>query len=103
LRCAGVAVLKGLRLGEEAGLAERLDQLQDTFVRDPSSHPAHEGRVVDRIETRLDVSVDHPRAVTWLCGQLMNLTVGILRPMPKPEAVRTRLEVGLEDRFPGPV
>jgi cytidylate kinase len=42
LRCAGVAVLKGLRPGEDAGLAEGLDLRQDTLVRDPSPHPVQQ-------------------------------------------------------------
>src|SRR5215204_94269 len=99
LRCAGIAVLEGLRLGEDACLAERLDQRQDPFVDDPSPHPTQQGRVVDRVETRLDVSIDYPRVVTWRCGQLMNLSDRVLRPMPRPKAVRARLEIGLEDRL----
>ena len=43
-------------LSEDARLQERLHQAQDALVPDPMSHPAHEGRVVDLVEARLDVA-----------------------------------------------
>jgi transposase-like protein len=39
-----------VKLREDAGLEEHLDQRQDPFVSDPSTHPAHQGRVVDGVE-----------------------------------------------------
>jgi len=65
LRRSGVGVLPVAALGEDAGLQERLDQSQHTPVSDPSAHPVRQGRVVDRVETRFDISVEHP-AVPWV-------------------------------------
>ena len=54
-------------LGEDAGLQERLDQAQDALVRDPSTHPVHQGRVVDLVEARRDVALEHPLVISgWL-------------------------------------
>ena len=50
-------------LGEDTGLQERLHQTQDTFVPDPTSHPVHQGGVVDLVEARLDVGLEHPLVV----------------------------------------
>jgi hypothetical protein len=47
---AGDGVLGGAVLGQDAGLAERLDQRQDPLVGDPSTHPLKERGVVDLIE-----------------------------------------------------
>ncbi len=50
-------------LGEDAGPQERLHQGQDALVPDPISHPAHEGAVVDLVEARRDVRLEHPVVV----------------------------------------
>ncbi len=44
-------------------LQERLHQAQDTFVSDPTSHTVHQGGVVDLVEARLDVGLEHPLVV----------------------------------------
>jgi site-specific DNA recombinase len=97
LRCAGVAVLKGLRLGEDAGLAERLDQRQDAFVSDPVPHPAHQPRMRDLIEARRDIALDHP--LIGAAGQQAGLGDRVVGATLRTEPVRAREEVRLEDRL----
>ena len=45
---------------EDSGFEEGFDQRQDTLVLDPVPHSVHQGRVVDRVEARLDVRIQHP-------------------------------------------
>jgi len=61
------------------------------------SHSAHEGRVVDLIEARRDVTFQHPGVA--LGGEHVNLGDGVVGPTTRTEAVATRLEVRLEDRL----
>ena len=63
LGCAGDRVPIEPVLGENAGSQERLHEGQDTLVCDPIPHTAHEGGVVDPIEARLDVRLEHPQVV----------------------------------------
>jgi site-specific DNA recombinase len=44
----------------QPGLQERLDEPQHAFISDPATHPVHQGRMFDRVEARLDVSLQHP-------------------------------------------
>jgi hypothetical protein len=53
--------------------------------------------VIDLVETRLDVGVQHP--LVALATKQVDLSNRVLRPPPGPESIRDRLEVGLEDRF----
>jgi hypothetical protein len=55
--------------------------------------------VIDRVEARFDVSIDHPLVVSRRGGQLVDLGDRVLRPVPRAEAVRAWLEVRLENRF----
>ena len=64
---------------------------------DPSTHPVHQGRVVDGVEARLDVRVQHPPVAPG--AEQVDLGDRVLGPPPGPEPVGDRLEVGLEDRF----
>ena len=50
--------------GENPRFQEGLDQQQHAFVRDPATHPVYQGRVVDPVETRLDVALDNP-LIEW--------------------------------------
>jgi len=47
-------------LAKDTRLEKCLDQSQDTLVPDPISHTIHKGRVVDLVEARLDVTLEHP-------------------------------------------
>jgi len=85
--------------GQDPGPKERLHPAQHAFVPDPFSHPAHQGRVVDLVEARLDVRLEHPLIVAGGCGEVMDLGDSVLGPAPRAEAVGTRLEVRLEDRL----
>jgi hypothetical protein len=53
---AGAGVPLDAVLAEEASFQERLHQGQHALVCDPAAHPVHQGRVVDGVETRLDVA-----------------------------------------------
>lgn len=50
-------------LGKDARTKERLHKAKDAFVFDPISHATHERRMVDLVETRRDISLEHPLAV----------------------------------------
>ena len=54
---------KAAVLGHDPGPQERLDERQHALVRDPLAHPAHQGRVVDAVEARLDVRLNYPLVV----------------------------------------
>ena len=97
LRGAGVGVLAVAGLGHHTGLEERLHQQQHAFVFHPMTHPVHQGRVVDRVETRLDVRVQHPPITAG--AEHVDLGDRVLRPPLWPEPVRDRQKVGLENRF----
>ena len=97
LRGPGRGVPLLTELGEDPGLEERLDQGQHALVLHPRPDPAHQGRVVDGVETRLDVRVQHPPIA--LGAEQVNLRDRVVRPPPGPEPVGDRHEVGLEDRF----
>ena len=60
---AGDRVLEASLLGQDPGPQERLDERQHALVRDAPSHAAENGRVVELIETRLDVRLNDPLVV----------------------------------------
>jgi len=97
LRRAGERAEFGAVDGEDPRLQERLRQAQDALVADPAAHPVHQGRVVDRVETRFDVRLQHP-AVTVVV-ELVDLSDRVLRPAPRAEAIGAWLEIRLEDRL----
>jgi hypothetical protein len=84
-------------LGHDPGLQERLDERQNTFVCDPPSHSIQNGRVVELIETRLDVSLHDP--LIRAGREVLHLGDRVLRPASRPEPIRARLKIDLEDRF----
>ena len=47
----------------DPGPQERLDERQHALVPDPPTHPAHQSRVVDAVEARLDVRLNYPLVV----------------------------------------
>jgi len=92
-----VGVLAVAALSEYAGLEERLDQIQHAFVLDPATHAVHQGHVVDRVEARLDIRIEHP-AIT-LGAVLVDLGDRVLGSPHRPKPIGDRHEVDLEDRF----
>jgi hypothetical protein len=84
-------------LREDACLEERLHLAQDALVSDAMSHPAQEGGVVDLVEARRDVTLEHPLITTR--RELVDLGDGVMGPASGAEAVTRRLEVRLEDRL----
>ena len=97
LRSAGRGVSFLTELGEDPGLEERLDQRQHALIRHPGPHPAHQGGVVDGVEARLDIRVQHP--LVALGAEQVDLGDRVVRPPPGPEPVRDRHEVSLKDGF----
>ena len=97
LRGAGVTVPLRAVLGQDARFEERLHQGDDTLVSDPNSHPGQQRRVVDPVEARLDVALDHPLVTAG--SQVAGLGNRIVRPTVGAEAVRTRIKVRFEDRL----
>jgi hypothetical protein len=53
--------------------------------------------VINRVEARLDVSLEHP--LVRVNGEKMDLGDGVLCAPLRPEAVTRRLEVRLENRL----
>jgi hypothetical protein len=92
---AGERLAVGALDAEEAGLEERLHQRQDALVPEAPAHAVQQGRVVDRIEARRDVCVDHPLVRGG--GQQVDLGDRVLGPSVGPEPVGARLEVRLPD------
>ena len=60
MRSAGDRLSADPLLGENPGLEKRLDQCQDALVPDSTSYAAHQGRMVDLVEARLDVCLEYP-------------------------------------------
>ena len=83
--------------GQDPGLQERLHQRQHTLVLDPlRTRPIRAG-VRDSVKARLDVSVQHPPVTVG--AELVDLGDRVVGPPLRPEPIRDRHEVGLEDRF----
>ena len=72
-------------VGHHPGLEERLDQPQHALVLDPYPDPVHQRDVIDVVETRLDVGLQHP--VIPVGGEVMDLGDGVVRA---PVRVGTR-------------
>ena len=86
--------------------SQRTPALRNAFTKPSTrlspirlSHPAHEGRVVDLVEARLDVRLQHPARSRGRRREVVDLGDGVLGSAPRAEAVGARLEVRLEDRF----
>ena len=78
-------------------MQERFHHRQDAFVSDRSTHPVHGGRVVDVVETRLDITFEHPLIRSR--GELVNFGDRVMCPPFRTETIGTWFEVHLEDRF----
>jgi hypothetical protein len=63
LGCAGDRLAVVALFAEDPRPQERRHQAKDALVPDPMSHTAHEGGVVDLVEARRDVSLEHPLIV----------------------------------------
>ena len=66
-----------------------------SLIRAPEA--VHQRRVIDVVEARLDVGLQHP--LVRLRREVVDLGDRVLRAPVRPEPVGDRLEVGLEDRF----
>jgi hypothetical protein len=97
LGCAGGGLVPFAEFSHDPGFEERLDQCEHPLVLHPRSHPVHQSRVVDTVEARLDVRVQHPPVTGG--GQMMDLGDGVVRAPVRPEPIRARPEIGLEDGF----
>src|ERR1035438_9514483 len=85
------------------GFQERLHQRADTPVLDPHPQAVQQGRVINLVETGLDVRLQHPFIVPGAGGEEMDLRDRIMCTPVRAEPIRARLEVrlenGLENRF----
>jgi site-specific DNA recombinase len=99
LRSAGDRRAIQAILGEDPGPQERLYQSQNAFVSDPTSHSAHEGGVVDLVEARFDICLEHPFVITSGCTEEVNLSDCILGSALRAEPVAARVKVRLENRL----
>ncbi len=62
----GVPVIVSLfrpLFGQDPGPQERLHPAQHTFVPDAPTHPLYQSRVVDLVETRRDIGLEHPLVI----------------------------------------
>jgi hypothetical protein len=78
LRGAHPGLLQRAVLGEDPRLQERLHQRQDTLVADPTTHPVHQGRVRDLVETGFDVSFHDP--LIRAGREMVHLGHGVMSP-----------------------
>ena len=99
LRGAGQGVLPVAGLGHDPGFEDRLDQRAYPLVLDPPAKAVHQGGVIDLVEARPDVSLQDPVELPGPCGQVVDLGYRVLRSPARPEPVRARPELRLEDRF----
>ena len=97
LRGAGAGVPVQAVLGEDTSLEERPDQPQNTLVGDPATDSLHQGGVVDLVEARLDVTLEHP--LIGAGRELVNLRDRVVFSPSGTEAIGTWLEARLEDRL----
>ena len=63
LGCAGDRLAVEALFGEDPGPQERLHPAQNPLVPDATAHSAHQGGVVDLVEARRDVRLEHPLVV----------------------------------------
>jgi Recombinase/Recombinase zinc beta ribbon domain/Resolvase, N terminal domain len=99
LGCAGDRLAVQSLFAEDPGPQERLHQSQHPPIPDPIAHAPHKGGVVDLVEARCDVRLEHPLVVASRCAEEVDLSDGVLGSAPRAEAVGARLEVRLEDRL----
>jgi len=99
LGCAGDRLAVAALFAEDPRPQERRHQAQDALVPDATSHPAHEGGVVDLVEARRDVGLQHPLVVPIGRCEVVDLGDGVLGSAPWAEPVGARVEVRLEDRL----
>src|SRR5215469_13441461 len=82
-------------LGENRVIKERLHQREHALVLDPGPHPAHDERVREVVEGRLDVRIQYPAVAVG--AELVDLGDRVVCSAPGAEPVGDRLEVRLED------
>src|SRR5215207_1585054 len=99
LGCAGDRLAVAALVAEDPRPQERRHQTQDALVSDATSHPAHEGGVVDLVEARRDVGLQHPLVVPIGRCEVVDLGDGVLGSALGMEPVGARVEVRLEDRL----
>ncbi len=81
----------------DPGLEERLDQPVDALVDDPDPQALQQRRVVDGVEARGDVGLQHPVVVTGLAGQVVDLGDRVLGAAAWAKPIRARPKPGLEN------
>jgi len=99
LGCAGDRLAVVALVAEDPRPQERRHQAQDALVSDATSHPAHEGGVVDLVEARRDVGLQHPLVVPIGRCEVVDLGDGVLGSALGTEPVGAWVEVRLQDRL----
>lgn len=70
---------------------KRLDQGQNTLVDDPRTDLFHDRGMVQFVETRRDIGLEHPVVIPG--------SESVLSATPRAETVADRFEIRLEDRL----
>jgi hypothetical protein len=81
--------------GEHPGLEEGFHQRQDAFVGDPAPDAVHQRGVIDVVEARRDVGLQHP--LIRPRREVVDLGDSVLRAPIGSKPIGDRLEVGLKD------
>lgn len=97
LRGAAERLFEAALLGQDPGLEKRLDEPENPFVFDATSHPAENGRMVKLVKARLDVGFNNP--LIRAGAEVVHLGDRVPRSASGPKPIRARLKVDLEDRL----
>jgi hypothetical protein len=100
---ASELLIEAALLGQDAGLQERLDERHDALVHDSPPHPIENGRVRERVETRLDVCLHDP--LVRAAREVVDLGDRVVGSASGPKAVgaawsRARSSSGSSRRSP---
>ena len=76
---------------------KRLDQSQNTLVDDSRTDLFHDRGMVQFVETRRDIGLEHPMMIPG--PQSMYLGDRVPSTTPRAETVADRCEIRLEDRL----
>src|ERR1035437_4018314 len=82
---------------EDPGFQERLYQRAGTLILDPHPEAVHQCRMINFVETGFDVGLEYPPVIGGLRCQVMDLGDRVMRAPVRPEPIRARLEIRLED------
>src|ERR1039457_28085 len=82
---------------EDPGFQERLYQRAGTLILDPHPEAVHQCRMINFVETGFDVGLEYPPVIGGLRCQVMDVGDRVMCAPVRPEPIRARLEIRLED------